>query len=1005
MKKIKFFRPLIIFALILSSVFIFRNFIYASAPTSGLTGYWNFDQGSGISATDSSGSNTGTLTNGPTWVAGRVGSGALNFDGSNDVVTMPSDVLGTGNITISAWVYPESFGGGSSARIAGNGQTYLKVGSFGSRFNFTSNAGAVVLNAADNSVVLNSWTHVAVTRQSDGTANIYINGVLSKTGASGTPVAGSNFTISNSSGVAWDGSIDEVRLYNRVLSAQEISDIYTDTGGSTPPPPPPTPSAGDTTAPVFSNVASSSITATGATITWTTNEPATSQVDYGFTTGYGSQTTINSALTTSHSQTISGLSPSTAYNFRVRSADTANNLGLSNNSSFTTSAATTPSPTPPTPTPTPTPTGGVVSASSCSSADVQNAINISSNGNAVTVPPGNCTWSSTVTVPDNKKISLEGAGQSATFITLASGAQLILGVSNSSVSGFSFRSSTDINAYIVANGSAGTGRIHHNEFIDTTTFQARACVSMAGLGTAHPVYLVDHNMMTHCRVRMTGTNTGAGQPMWQNPVSLPNFTQCSYVEDNTIDFPVGTNGANVTETDYGGCLVIRFNTLSGGSVDQHGTAAGNQGTNPSEHPPGRAIEVYGNKFIRPNSAQAYPAVWIRAGTGLVFMNSISTLYTGNKIYFDIQGRTPSTGCPSTSSGLCVNGSVPSDGNLGSGTAYPAAGWPAFSQPGFGAYINNYARFSYPGMVPMPIPIFYNRLCTSLPCSLNDAQAALSFGSGSQNWIADGHEYQNETASFNGTIGTGAGPISSRPASCTTGVYYWATNEGEWNSTNGSAVDGRLYKCTSTNTWSLYYTPYPYPHPLITGAPAPAPAAPSPIPTPMPTPITPTTIPTPTPVFTPTPTPAFTPTPNPTLTPTPTPLNNNNNSNLPTPTSPVVTSSNTTAPVATNSGCNGTNIFSTIDGKRCSSNVPSVSRTSGPRIYNFGNVTLRNGSSGEAVKELQRFLNQILKLGLVVDGKLGLKTVAVIKAWQRSKGLVPDGLVGPKTKVRMNAEVR
>jgi len=72
------------------------------------------------------------------------------------------------------------------------------------------------------------------------------------------------------------------------------------------------------------------------------------------------------------------------------------------------------------------------------------------------------------------------------------------------------------------------------------------------------------------------------------------------------------------------------------------------------------------------------------------------------------------------------------------------------------------------------------------------------------------------------------------------------------------------------------------------------------------------------------------------------------------------------------------------------------------FYNFGTTTLRNGSRGEAVKELQRFLNANLNLGLVVDGILGPKTIAVIKTWQTNHGLVADGLVGKNTKAKMNS---
>ena len=92
----------------------------------------------------------------------------------------------------------------------------------------------------------------------------------------------------------------------------------------------------DTTAPTITNRTATSITANSATITWTTSEPADSQVDYGLTTSYGSSTPLDSNRVTSHSVAISGLNASTLYHYRVRSRDGAGNLRVSSDSTFTT---------------------------------------------------------------------------------------------------------------------------------------------------------------------------------------------------------------------------------------------------------------------------------------------------------------------------------------------------------------------------------------------------------------------------------------------------------------------------------------------------------------------------------------------------------------------------------------------------------------------------------------------------------------------------------------------
>lgn len=78
-----------------------------------------------------------------------------------------------------------------------------------------------------------------------------------------------------------------------------------------------------------------------------------------------------------------------------------------------------------------------------------------------------------------------------------------------------------------------------------------------------------------------------------------------------------------------------------------------------------------------------------------------------------------------------------------------------------------------------------------------------------------------TSPFNGTTGTGWGTLANRPTTCTTnttenafghgtsGVGYYATDIG---------AQGTWYKCTATNTWTSFYTPYTYPHPLVSSPP-------------------------------------------------------------------------------------------------------------------------------------------------------------------------------------------
>jgi hypothetical protein len=100
---------------------------------------------------------------------------------------------------------------------------------------------------------------------------------------------------------------------------------------------------GDTTPPALS--ATAAVPAmNGATVTWTTDEAADSQVDYGTTTSYGSSSTLAAAMVMAHSVDLAGLSAATVYHYRVKSRDGAGNLATGADLSFTTTggADTTP---------------------------------------------------------------------------------------------------------------------------------------------------------------------------------------------------------------------------------------------------------------------------------------------------------------------------------------------------------------------------------------------------------------------------------------------------------------------------------------------------------------------------------------------------------------------------------------------------------------------------------------------------------------------------------------
>ncbi len=180
--------------------------------------------------------------------------------------------------------------------------------------------GYVAFWGVNNSGVTISWS-------TDLAANTQLNYGTTPSLGTLTPVQGG---LTNSHGVVLTGLASGTTYYFVAQStgangATGYSTTYSFTTTGSPSAP----------APNISNI-QTSVTTTSATITWTTDEAASSQVNYGVTTTYSSSSTLNTNLSTTHSVTLTGLMPGTTYDFDVMSANINGTSSISSNSTFQT---------------------------------------------------------------------------------------------------------------------------------------------------------------------------------------------------------------------------------------------------------------------------------------------------------------------------------------------------------------------------------------------------------------------------------------------------------------------------------------------------------------------------------------------------------------------------------------------------------------------------------------------------------------------------------------------
>ena len=189
---------------------------------------WLMDEGTGITLADSSTPDTPEEDN-PGTYEGR----ALEFDGTDDYVDCGNDEsldFGTGDFTLEHWVYPNTFSGDpiQLSKYAGASVGwYIQIKTTGTIHAKYGDGSANDITTLD-AISVGEWSHIVFIHDADGNDYIYINGKSSEdqpatecnTDSSTDVIVGKKY------GFALNGSIDNVRIYNRALSADEVKAHY-----------------------------------------------------------------------------------------------------------------------------------------------------------------------------------------------------------------------------------------------------------------------------------------------------------------------------------------------------------------------------------------------------------------------------------------------------------------------------------------------------------------------------------------------------------------------------------------------------------------------------------------------------------------------------------------------------------------------------------------------------------------------------------------------------------
>lgn len=212
--------------------------------TTGLVGHWPFDDGTGTAADDATANNNTGLLNGsaalPAWITGRVGPWALAFDNTNWVEIAHTAALNPNSftqLTVACWARVTTGGvvAGIVTKWGASGERVFFLGINATVFELNVNQGMALLQSPPFTV--GQWYHLVATWTASTSVRLSVDGAevaTDTTTIDASLLANTNpwgVGVRSSGGAVFDlgffGEIDDVRMYNRALTAGDVTELFT----------------------------------------------------------------------------------------------------------------------------------------------------------------------------------------------------------------------------------------------------------------------------------------------------------------------------------------------------------------------------------------------------------------------------------------------------------------------------------------------------------------------------------------------------------------------------------------------------------------------------------------------------------------------------------------------------------------------------------------------------------------------------------------------------------